>query len=279
MAKNCAKCVKSIRGIEFAKCAGFCDKLFHLNCCGLSRPNYEIITLNALWLCEDCRPMMENKTLKDICTTNECPPHFSSLQQQIDEMKQQISVLTDTINACNKSTNASLCLIESKLTKNCSEPETTWVTQPRQPLTPSSALLSQQKAMKRRRIDDVRAVFNPSALGTNETNIDIAAPSLIPVIPPERLWIYLSGFHPLVSTDDLNNVVMKCLKIDEPVDIVKLVPRDKDTSNLTFISFKIGIPPAYKDVALLAETWPKGIRFRQFETRSKNFAPPVLPIN
>lgn len=277
MAKNCAKCIKSIRGIEYAKCSGFCEKSFHLNCCGLSRSNYELITTNSIYVCEECKNSFEHKTLKDIFDANESFSQFTALQQQISQLQKQISVLTETMNIQNERTSTSLRSIEATIAKSCAKADSEQVIHTRQPLTPSS---SQQFLAKQRRSDDVRAnsTLNPGVLGTNdcEANITISAPSLTPTAPPERLWLYLSGFHPLVSSDDIKNVVMNCLKIEEPFDIIKLVPKDKNPADLTFISYKIGIPPVYKDVAFLSSTWPKGVRFRQFENHSKNLAPPVM---
>lgn len=56
----------------------------------------------------------------------------------------------------------------------------------------------------------------------------------------------------------------------DDVKVDKLVPRGKDTSNLTFVSFKIGIAHELKEKAMTSSTWPLGIRFREFENYSSN---------
>lgn len=55
------------------------------------------------------------------------------------------------------------------------------------------------------------------------------------------------------------------LEMTHDPEVVKLVPKGADISNMSFISFKIGLDPALKTNALDHLTWPVGIRFREFK--------------
>ena len=55
---------------------------------------------------------------------------------------------------------------------------------------------------------------------------------------------------------------MRCLCTTDPVDVVRLVPKGKDVTGMTFISFKIGLDPCMKDSALDLAAWPDGLQFR-----------------
>ena len=77
-------------------------------------------------------------------------------------------------------------------------------------------------------------------------------------------WLYLSGILPEVPESKVSELAESRLKTSN-LRVVKLVPRGKDTRSLTFVSYKIGMPLDFKTVALSTDTWPRGIRFREFE--------------
>lgn len=265
MSKNCGKCVKGIRGIEYAKCSGFCDQLFHFACCGITRPTYELISASALWLCAECRSTLNNRCLKDLLTGSE--DITLSLKQELEEIKCRLAAISDAIDVSAADTQSKLQQFGISLseTKNnvaavVNKTHATVCEVSNVPPNPS----------KRRRVDDnTDRDFASVAQGTGDIDFDgISAPMLIPAAPPALFWLYLSGFHPQVTTEDVEKIIGRCLPIDEPVRTNKLVPKDADISKLTFVSFKVGLPPMVKDAALLPATWPKGIRFREFEDHS-----------
>lgn len=91
---------------------------------------------------------------------------------------------------------------------------------------------------------------------------------------PERtdentFWLYLSGVSPKAPDEKVIEMVKNRLETDD-LTVVKLVPRGKDTNNLTFVSFKIGMKLDLRAKAMTSSTWPVGIRFREFENHSSS---------
>lgn len=265
---KCGKCTKGIRGLEYAKCAGFCDQLFHFPCCGITRPTYELVSASSLWLCSECRSTLNNRSLKDVCSGTDVI--ILSLKQELEEIKRRLAALSDAFDASNVDTQSKLqqfgdCLSETKADVAAVASKTREATfrdvnkVPRNPL-------------KRRRVDED---FASVVQGTADIDIDgISAPMLTPAATPPLFWLYLSGFHPQVTAEDIEKIVGRCLPvIDGPIRATKLVPKDVDISKLTFVSFKVGLPPTSKDAALLPTAWPKGIRFREFEDYSSKNRP------
>lgn len=273
MAKQCKKCVKGIRGIEYAKC-GYCEQVLHFSCCSLTRPNYELISSNGLYLCEDCRLLVQDSSLKELCPVSGSAISLEFFERQMNDLKQQITALMEIIQTSNADTNASIRKLESQITAQNSHLDAApniVLNEPNVNTTSSLPLFSRQKATNQRMDIVERPVHNPGTQGTSENMISVSAPSLVPAARPDLFWLYLSGLHPLISAEDVQNVVTSCLQINDPFSVIKLFPKDKDISTATFISFKIGLPLCYKTAALLPETWPIGVRFREFENKPKNY--------
>ena len=273
MSKSCGKCTKGIRGIEYAKCASFCDQLFHFSCCGITRPTYELISASSLWLCIECRSTVNDRCLKDLCSGSDVI--ILSLKQELDEIKRRLAALSDALDASTVDTQSKLqqfgdCLSETKndVAAVVSKTHATFRDVSKVPRNP----------LKRRRVDEDNARdFASVVQGTGDIDIDgISAPMLTPAPTTPLFWLYLSGFHPQVTAEDIEKIVGQCLPIDGPLRATKLVPKDVDISRLTFVSFKVGLSPTSKDAALLPATWPKGIRFREFEDYSSKNHPMQL---
>lgn len=79
-----------------------------------------------------------------------------------------------------------------------------------------------------------------------------------------KFWLYLSGILPEVPEAKVVELAESQLKTSN-LRVVKLVARGRDPKSLSFVSYKIGMPLELKSIALAAETWPRGIRFREFE--------------
>lgn len=85
------------------------------------------------------------------------------------------------------------------------------------------------------------------------------------VVPEPKFWLYLTGFHPQVTNEDIEKFVKDSLGSDEDVKVVKLVIKDADLSKLNFVSFKIGLHLDLNKRALSPTSWPSGVGFREFE--------------
>ena len=123
----------------------------------------------------------------------------------------------------------------------------------------------------KRRREDRSDIDMPVANGTKSIDLsDLSVPSITATAPPEKFWLYLSRLNPLITDKDVQNIVSRCLCTTDPVDVVRLVPKGKDVTGMTFISFKIGLDPCMKDPALDPASWPDGLQFREFVNLAKN---------
>lgn len=124
--------------------------------------------------------------------------------------------------------------------------------------------------VKRRR-EERPVVDVPIAKGSKSIDLsDLSVPSIIPAEPPIKFWLYLSRLNPLITENDVQKIVSRCLNIVDSVDVVRLVPKGKDVSNMTFVSFKIGLDISLKDLALDPASWPSELHFREFVDLAKN---------
>lgn len=264
MAKNCGKCSKSIRGIEFAKCAGFCEHMYHYACCGLTRQTHDTILAHTIWICSECKTTVNNRSLKEICSNDDGITAIDDLKQQMHELNGNVQSLSDTVSACVNNSKSGFQKFDRQLEDTNNKIE---MFLEKAGIVEDAA--SHQRKQQHQKHRTGEATF--AEQGAADINIDgLTAPRLLPEESTSLFWLYLSGFHPQVSVEDIQKVVEGCLNMSDTVKAVKLVPKDKDLSRVTFISFKIGLPLDFKDTALLPETWPKGIRFREFEDYSKN---------
>ena len=108
---------------------------------------------------------------------------------------------------------------------------------------------------------------------------DQAVVSVPIYVEPIKFWLYISRIRPDVTKESVLEMVKANLNLTEDPDIFKLVPKGRDESTLTFISFKIGLDPAFKATALDRSTWPEGIMFREFLDYGSQKFPRPLPTS
>lgn len=127
------------------------------------------------------------------------------------------------------------------------------------------------KSRKRPRVDDEpRTETFAGTAGTKEADPSVIVPLAARQEKIELFWLYLSGFDPQATEDNIRDLVKSNLGSNETVDVRKLVPKGKSLDELTFVSFKVGIAPVLKEAALSAATWQRGITFREFDFHIRN---------
>lgn len=85
----------------------------------------------------------------------------------------------------------------------------------------------------------------------------------------ENFALYLTNIDSSVSESDINLMVSRCLEVsnEDCIDVKKLVPKWVDCSKLDFVSFKVVLHEKWKLQSLVASTWPRGVKFREFVNR------------
>lgn len=228
----------------------FCERMVHLKCT-VAKLNKAFVRIvhenpNLMWMCDECAKLMK-----------------------IARFKSTVSSFGEAINAITEKQESVHAEIKKELAKQGQQ-----IAQLSMRITPLTPILSQepgtssrQPPLKRRRDDG--SVSNKPLVGG--TKIVADANVLTVPEPIELFWVYLSRIHPSVKPDAVEQLVKDCLHCEGIIKAIPLVKRGIDTNRLNFISFKVGIDPSLREAALNADTWPKGILFREFEdSTSKN---------
>lgn len=226
-------------------CNGFCNSSFHLKCVHQSLEIRDTITTcsQLFWMCKACTKMMSNANFRRaITSTNDAMEYMVENQNKmLSELRKEIALNTNKINTILQ--------------------RTPMHTTPH--ITRSHPVVSSRKR-PRLHIDEPQ--HTSVSFGTKEITADEPIP-LAPEQREDKFWLYLSGFDPQASIQQITKLVKSNLNInaDAAVDVIKLVPKGRTLEELTFVSFKVGMESQLRDVALSGSNWQKGIIFRQFD--------------
>lgn len=218
-----------------------------------------------MFICSSCRSMLNGRSIRayvaelNVSQTTDS----NSLALQLQQITSSVEALTkkvDSISAAPYQNN-------------------------RPPISPLISVSHENKTpvwprlgAKRRRDEYERTIRPAASKGTKAMNFeDLSVPFITPATPTPVFSLYLSGFQPMITDTDVEKIISRCLDSNEPMNIIRLVPKGKDVSNMTFVSFKVGLNPALKPKALNAENWPDGVLFREFVDQPKNGTRRVFP--
>lgn len=261
--RHCGKCTELVTGIEPAIC-GLCDTHYHIGreCSGISRAEMNNLFAKgaAIFVCPNCRSNFSTNNVLGIIKKLTL---LESLETQVAELSQLVKELS------------------RKIDDSSTQPFSFGATSQRSnPATGEWPLL---KPPKRRRgangeTISVNSIPRP-VQGTKIVDLsDLSVPNIIPEEPRPKFWLYLTGFHPQTSNDDITKIVTRSMDCNDAIDVVKLVPREADLSKLSFVSFKIGLNPTLKDTALRPSTWPERVKFREFQDFSRKSSSTLNPL-
>lgn len=196
-----------------------------------------IETENLLWLCNDCLLLFRKQYSTDEnakSTTDERIDESSieitvgQLQQDIEEIKKGFSVLKE-------------CVDRNRMTHQMPSASTPQGSNSRMSIP----------SMNYSNVTDTRLL-----MGSNAENTTLNS--------SRKFWIYFTRIAKHVTNDEMRQMVSHALKLDDPPDVVKLVPAWKRLDDLHYVSFKVGVDQKHKDEAILESTWPAGLMFREF---------------
>lgn len=95
-------------------------------------------------------------------------------------------------------------------------------------------------------------------------------------------WFHVSRFDPGVDTEEMKKWMAGILD-NTKITCIKLLPRNRNQDELTFISFKLGVEKSLADKVLDPSIWPKNVTVKSFESRpynsTKNFHLPHLHMS
>ena len=258
--KLCGECKLEVNDLEPIRC-GFCDARYHINqqCCGFnSRVCKDLFSQGKIiFICPHCRDELNGQSIGAYVADmidKQPPPH----SQQLNDLPGQVQKLDEVVEGLSKK-------IDNMPHKplNIDGSASTPINLSATPVWPA-------RNPKRRRADRL-PVEIASDRGTNTIDIsDLSVPSITSAAAQKCFWLYLSGLNPKISDGDLQKNVSRCLNGIEPIAVIRLVQRGADTSNFSYVSYKIGLDPDVKSIALDPASWPAGLLFREFVDRPKN---------
>ncbi|XP_055604310.1 uncharacterized protein LOC129752561 [Uranotaenia lowii] len=249
----CEKCANEFEG-DFWICQGFCSTKVCMRCSGMTQELLSGFKKNphCLWMCYGCK-----KILSDARFSNALVSVKTANDDIMDSLKNALK---------NEIRESILQEIRSEIRTNLSPLKNL--------ATPVNArsenrLTVPPVSAKRRRIEgfrsntpDRRLTPRLCAVGTNLTDVDISANQNGPQ-NSSLFSLYLSGIGPRVPEERVMDMVRTHLGTSE-IGLTKLVPKGRSLDSLSFVSFKVEAPLTLKNKALSTETWPVGVRFREF---------------
>lgn len=246
MESVCFACASTLEKADEIICSGFCKSSFHLKCAHQSSAIRDTVASCAqlFWMCRACTKMMSNATFRQaISSTNSVMQLMAEEQSKaFEELRKQIALNTTKINTILQRTPA----------------------QTTTPRVPRNQVPTNSRKRPRLQLPDEPTHHENPTEGTKDINPDDAIP-LATAQRANRFWLYLSGFDPQATVQQIEKLVKQNVNTDEDIEVVKLVPKGKTLEQLTSVSFKVGIGLHLKDLALSGSTWQKGIIFRQFD--------------
>lgn len=258
MDKICGECKLTVNDLEPIRC-GLCESCYHINqqCCGLnSRLCKELFAQGKIiFICPTCRELLNGRSLCAYLADQKS--NHPSSQQNLTALPAQVQKLTEIVDGLSKKIDTL-----SSTTVNDGPILGT-------PIMPTTPIWP--RVNNKRRRTEREPIEMPSDRGANTIDFsDLSVPSIVPAIAQNRFWLYVSGLNPLLTDSDIQKIVSRCLNTTEPVVALRLVRKGVDSSNFSYVSYKIGLDPKLKTAALDPASWPTGMLFREFVNLPKN---------
>lgn len=188
-------------------------------------------------MCDNCAGLFENSHFRELTMPSRDAGPMCALTNAITELRNEIQQIS---------------------TKTA--PPTTPVSWKRWPI------VGQRTGVKRQRdMGGEARASDACQVGCKQSADNVVAVPTSTDQREQKFWLYLSRIQPDVATEAVSAMVKANLETEDNPIVVKLVPKGKDISTLSFVSFKIGIDKGLKAKALDPASWPEGIMFREFE--------------
>lgn len=259
---NCDECHQDIATETDTNIICFiCEKNFHgYGCLGLSRNHLKTFreVPGLLWCCDKCRTGtsvkfseivlkklsdISEKSLPNSQGQDELLKRFDQLSTEVYNIKKTVESFGDT-----EAQNPNAKRLRSGFPKPMS---------PRQQST-----------------DWPRISNNKPSCLIMGTDVEVSTLKVV----EQPVFYHVSRFDPTTTEDELQEYIEKKLDIPKTkVQCTRLVPKGRDEKDLSFITFKVGIPKSFSPTFFMPTTWPENITVRPFEQRNASFLPRHYP--
>lgn len=116
----------------------------------------------------------------------------------------------------------------------------------------------------------------PEKIGTKDSN----SLSTVPITPKPKSKV-IARLANTTTTDNIVRYIIDNLPDLSPEDVncTTLIPANKKAEDLNHINFRVTVPDNFYDQTFNPSFWPKGVRLREYVSRSTNQLPPAfLPV-
>ena len=215
MAAVCCACAHDLAKSDEIICSGFCKSSFHLKCARLTAELRDVVAncSQLFWMCRACTKMMANACFRQaISSTNNAMQTIVDDQNKaLDELRKEIALNTTKINTILQRTPL-----------------------PATPRVPRTQQTTNLRKRPRLIIPDEPSQQENILEGTKDCVPDDAIP-LAAARKDNLFWLYLSGFDPHATVEQIQKLARNNLNTDRDVDVVKLVPKGRTIEDLTFV--------------------------------------------
>lgn len=244
MDRCCGKCsvMIDINADLYTVCEGMCAKSFHAECVSVTETDLCALSSNIIWICSPCMTVfrrMRERVSTDVATNTDTP---KSMLDDISELKTTVADIVCTL---------------SKITQTNSDLNT-----PHHCSTPISLL---------KVFDGTNEVVCSSTTQDEILDLSTEAPD------NDVFALYLTNIDKCATVNDISLMVSQQLGVplSDCGDVVKLIPKWRNTKTFDYVSFKITLKKHLKTSALDASTWPRGVKFREFVNRPYDAWKPI----
>ena len=288
MTIDCYIC-KSVVFDGFVTCAGHCNRVAHYPCAAITKEAYIAICKHpsVKWFCSECNNVDLSSIDKKISLLADTIANLKNANQNIpcssiqDVVAEDVVVhRNDSVGTLKQPNDADPPTPTYRVTR--SSAKTFQTGQAKKKVAASKSTPSYSGVVKDGISDEsASGELNPQNQSDNTTlNLDSNSNSMqtngiigtsasnilqsVVLRRPEK-WVYVSRLSPTTTTEQIKeffSTTFNSLKQD--IYVTKIVPRDRDPSTMSYISFKIGCTSdIFKDV-LCSEKWPVGIFVKEF---------------
>uniref|UniRef100_A0A182IK55 Uncharacterized protein n=1 Tax=Anopheles atroparvus TaxID=41427 RepID=A0A182IK55_ANOAO len=246
MAYVCFACANDLSPDTDASRCVICETWFHNACtkipCSILAGIKQYAYLH--WSCPGCTKALSNprsKALKDIGVQ---AGFQSALGALVEALKEAIvQPLTSEMHSLVKSSTAHSSCTGSNVAASQAD-RTSPVAQSHRQFTYA---------------DTLRRTPAPEHVVITGTNA--ASPNLLAT--PQRFWLHIMGLANTITVEQVTASVSRRL-VTEDVLAFFLLGRGVDPSSRRALSFKVRIPESCREKALRSDSWPVGVRVREF---------------
>ncbi|XP_052863692.1 uncharacterized protein LOC128270333 [Anopheles cruzii] len=253
---TCSACRGTLGADDVAyRCAGFCNDAFHGKCLGLPQTCRKELFRNPqlLWVCPSCSVMLEDGAMRMKSVV------LRGLDPMFDRLKSDILAEFDRRFSRLVESSRSPVAVADRRTGALHAGATTD--------TSYAAVTKERTLPDRRHETTVASLKPPLVVGTAPKQLIKTVPA-----PQPRMWLFISRLSTDTTDEQVSDMVCQCLG-DTDVVIRRLLARDRDIASVSFLSFKVGLPPALREKALDPATWPAGVSFREFVSKPRPNTP------